>query len=267
MHSLRFAKWEPSDIDGLLVFHDGLKRWFRCCMCSYLNNRAYHSRMHYQRVHVNGGKAMVSRRKFSTYLSPHLEKISPTAVKQAKAVVNRTKPIRHDREEVAKRLELIEQDQAAVECVSPPPADQFLDEVQTEIADQFFGEDETADQFFGEDETADQFFGEDETADQFFGEAETAGQLLGEAETSLDSPPPADQSEAEWANPFSNQSVVFTFGRVGEAVHRPGTVIGDRVSFRSADLPAVVASMRVPVFLGSAAETVLSINHGSLIYD
>ena len=247
MHSLRFAKWEPSDIDGLLVFHDGLKRWFRCCMCSYLNNRAYHSRMHYQRVHVNGGKAMVSRRKFSTYLSPHLEKISPTAVKQAKAVVNRTKPIRHDREDVVKRLEWIEQDQAAVECVSPPPADPFLDEVQTEIADQFFGE--------------------DETADQFFGEAETAGQLLGEAETSLDSPPPADQSEAEWANPFSNQSVVFTFGRVGEAVHRPGTVIGDRVSFRSADLPAVVASMRVPVFLGSAAETVLSINHGSLIYD
>lgn len=247
MHSLRFAKWEPSHIDGLLVFHDGLKRWFRCCMCSYLNNRAYHSRMHYQRVHVNGGKAMVSRRKFSTYLSPHLEKISPTAVKQAKAVVNRTKPIRHDREDVAKQLEWIEQDQAAVECVSPPPADPFLDEVQTEIADQFFGE--------------------DETADQFFGEAETADQLLGEAETSLDSPPPADQSEAEWANPFSNQSVVFTFGRVGEAVHRPGTVIGDRVSFRSADLPAVVASMRVPVFLGSAAETVLSINHGSLIYD
>ena len=120
MHSLRFAKWEPSHIDGLLVFHDGLKRWFRCCMCSYLNNRAYHSRMHYQRVHVNGGKAMVSRRKFSTYLSPHLEKISPTAVKQAKAVVNRTKPIRHDREDVAKQLEWIEQDQAAVECVSRP---------------------------------------------------------------------------------------------------------------------------------------------------
>ena len=162
MHSLRLAKWEPSDIDGLLVFYDGLKRWFRCCMCSYLNDRAYHSRMHYQRIHVNGGRAMVGKRKFSTYLSPCLEKRSPTAVKQAKAVVNRPKvepirhdlevvkrpkvePIKHDREEVVKRLEVepIEHDQAAVECVSPPPADQFFREVQEETADQFFGDAET----------------------------------------------------------------------------------------------------------------------------
>ena len=50
--------WEPSCHVGLLTYHDGRKRWYHCTQCKYFNDRLYHSKMHYQRIHVNQGKSM-----------------------------------------------------------------------------------------------------------------------------------------------------------------------------------------------------------------
>jgi hypothetical protein len=44
--------WEPSCHAGLLTYHDGRKRWYHCTQCKYFNDRLYHSKMHYQRIHV-----------------------------------------------------------------------------------------------------------------------------------------------------------------------------------------------------------------------
>ena len=56
--------WEPSCHVGLLTYHDGRKRWYHCTQCKYFNDRLYHSKMHYQRIHVNQGKSMPRKRKY-----------------------------------------------------------------------------------------------------------------------------------------------------------------------------------------------------------
>jgi len=56
--------WEPSCHTGLLTYHDGRKRWYHCTQCRYFNDRLYHSKMHYQRIHVNQGKSMPRKRKY-----------------------------------------------------------------------------------------------------------------------------------------------------------------------------------------------------------
>ncbi|KAJ1487901.1 hypothetical protein T484DRAFT_1888271, partial [Baffinella frigidus] len=56
--------WERSCHDGLLTFHDGRKRWYHCTACQYFNDRLYHCKMHYERIHVNNGKSMPRKRKY-----------------------------------------------------------------------------------------------------------------------------------------------------------------------------------------------------------
>ena len=43
----------------------GRKRWFRCAQCEYQSDRFYHSRMHYERIHVNHGRSMPGKRKYA----------------------------------------------------------------------------------------------------------------------------------------------------------------------------------------------------------
>ena len=57
-------QWQASEHNGLLTYHDGAKRWYRCRECDYFNDRLYHSKMHYDRIHVKEGKAMARKRKY-----------------------------------------------------------------------------------------------------------------------------------------------------------------------------------------------------------
>ncbi|KAJ1474465.1 hypothetical protein T484DRAFT_3260145 [Baffinella frigidus] len=50
--------------DWLLTRHDGTKRWYHCRQCDYSGDRLYHCKMHYERIHVNQGKAMQNKRKY-----------------------------------------------------------------------------------------------------------------------------------------------------------------------------------------------------------
>lgn len=58
--------WEESQHDGLLTRHDGTMRWYLCkgVGCGYTNNRLYHCKMHWERIHVRGGNPMSKKRKF-----------------------------------------------------------------------------------------------------------------------------------------------------------------------------------------------------------
>jgi hypothetical protein len=56
--------WEMSEHEGLLTFHDGRKRWYHCQNCEYHNDRLYHSKMHFERIHVKNGKSMPRKRKY-----------------------------------------------------------------------------------------------------------------------------------------------------------------------------------------------------------
>ena len=56
--------WSKSEHEGLLFLHDGTKRWYHCELCDYMNDRLYHSKMHYQRIHINNGKSMPRKRKY-----------------------------------------------------------------------------------------------------------------------------------------------------------------------------------------------------------
>ena len=57
-------EWQPSHIEGLDAHHDGQKWWYRCSKCAYFNDRTYHAQMHYARIHINGGREMLAKRKF-----------------------------------------------------------------------------------------------------------------------------------------------------------------------------------------------------------
>jgi hypothetical protein len=54
----------------LLTRHHGGIRWFRCSKCEYWNDRFYHAKMHYERIHVNQGRCMPSRRKYRAEAAP-----------------------------------------------------------------------------------------------------------------------------------------------------------------------------------------------------
>jgi hypothetical protein len=54
----------------LLTRHDGRTRLFRCSECVYRGDRLYHARMHYERIHVNGGRCMPSRHKYRADAAP-----------------------------------------------------------------------------------------------------------------------------------------------------------------------------------------------------
>jgi hypothetical protein len=56
--------WEPSEHKGLLFYKDGVKCWYRCSCCCYINDRLYHAKMHYTRIHVNKGRPAVLKRKY-----------------------------------------------------------------------------------------------------------------------------------------------------------------------------------------------------------
>eukprot|EP00960_Hanusia_phi_P059204 764096-Hanusia_phi.AAC.2 len=58
------SEWVRSEHPGLLTMHDGTKRWYHCERCSYFNNRLYHSKMHYLRIHVKNGKSVIRKRKY-----------------------------------------------------------------------------------------------------------------------------------------------------------------------------------------------------------
>lgn len=48
--------WVPCENrPELLTYHDGKKRWFHCSKCEYWNDRLYHTKMHYERIHVKQG--------------------------------------------------------------------------------------------------------------------------------------------------------------------------------------------------------------------
>jgi hypothetical protein len=49
----------------LLTRLDGKKRWFHCSKCEYWNDRLYHTKMHYERIHVNQGRSMPRKRKYA----------------------------------------------------------------------------------------------------------------------------------------------------------------------------------------------------------
>jgi len=63
--SALIGNWVKSEHDGLLTLHDGSKRWYHCEVCDYRNDRLYHSKMHYLRIHVNNGKSMPRKRKYA----------------------------------------------------------------------------------------------------------------------------------------------------------------------------------------------------------
>ena len=58
------VNWEPSKHEGLLTLRYGNKQWYQCSACSYFNDRLYHTKMHFQRIHVNLGREMNAKRKF-----------------------------------------------------------------------------------------------------------------------------------------------------------------------------------------------------------
>ena len=57
--------WEPTKHAGLLSYFDGTKRWYHCCFCAYLNDRLYHSKMHYERIHVKQGRSIPRKQKYA----------------------------------------------------------------------------------------------------------------------------------------------------------------------------------------------------------
>ena len=57
--------WEPTKHLGLLSYYDGTKRWYHCCQCAYFNDRLYHSKMHFERIHVKKGRPIPRKQKYT----------------------------------------------------------------------------------------------------------------------------------------------------------------------------------------------------------
>jgi hypothetical protein len=57
--------WEPTKHVGLKTFYDGSKRWYHCSLCNYFNDRLYHSKMHYERIHVKKGRSIPRKQKYA----------------------------------------------------------------------------------------------------------------------------------------------------------------------------------------------------------
>jgi hypothetical protein len=67
--------WSKSEHRGLMSMWFQTKRWYHCEQCDYLNDRLYHSKMHYERIHVKNGKQQFHKRKHTNATD------SPTAGK------------------------------------------------------------------------------------------------------------------------------------------------------------------------------------------
>ena len=87
--------WEPSCHPGLLTYHDGRKRWYHCTQCKYFNDRLYHSKMHYQRIHLNNGKSMPRKRKYmepaGNVMAGEAASLPPQHVQQPQPKYTRTR--------------------------------------------------------------------------------------------------------------------------------------------------------------------------------
>eukprot|EP00802_Teleaulax_amphioxeia_P006734 Tamp_06739.p1 GENE.Tamp_06739~~Tamp_06739.p1 ORF type:complete len:776 (-),score=131.94 Tamp_06739:318-2567(-) len=60
------GKWVVHETHPYLLTRlDGKKRWFHCSKCEYRNDRLYHTKMHYERIHVNQGRSMPRKRKYA----------------------------------------------------------------------------------------------------------------------------------------------------------------------------------------------------------
>ena len=55
--------WSKSEHRGLMSMWFQTKKWYHCEQCDYLNDRLYHSKMHYERIHVKNGKQQFHKRK------------------------------------------------------------------------------------------------------------------------------------------------------------------------------------------------------------
>lgn len=76
------AGWEESEHEGLLTMLDEKKkRWYRCKNenCDYINDRLYHSKMHYERIHIKNGVAMPRKRKYDTLPASVAEATYPSS--------------------------------------------------------------------------------------------------------------------------------------------------------------------------------------------
>jgi len=97
--------WTPTEHDGLLqtpktdktaLFQKigrparnksrsakGSKFMYACVKCPYVNDRLYHAKMHFQRIHVQNGRSITSRRKYEargSTESPQLDSPSTESV-------------------------------------------------------------------------------------------------------------------------------------------------------------------------------------------
>ena len=77
--------WVKSEHEGLLTLHDGAKRWYHCELCEYRNDRLYHSKMHFLRIHVNNGKSMPRKRKYADGPAGPVPSAPPNAAAGRKA--------------------------------------------------------------------------------------------------------------------------------------------------------------------------------------
>jgi len=59
-------------LGDLVEFQVNSKTYFCCSQCGYFNTRKYHSQMHFQRIHVQRGRPMPKKRKFTSVLPDKL---------------------------------------------------------------------------------------------------------------------------------------------------------------------------------------------------
>ena len=64
-HDADSIDWEPSEHDGLNFYSDGRKSWYHCTQCEYYNDRLYHAKKHFQRVHVQNGRNLLKKQKYA----------------------------------------------------------------------------------------------------------------------------------------------------------------------------------------------------------
>jgi len=62
--SITVSDIEYEKIEGLQIKSVDNKLWFFCIHCDYNNDRKYHAKMHFKRIHVNGGHALKNKRKY-----------------------------------------------------------------------------------------------------------------------------------------------------------------------------------------------------------
>ena len=82
---------KKEEYTGVDVKYEGKKAWFYCSRCSYKNDRRYHAKMHFLRIHVNGGNSCMSKRKYKTVVPSVAEFFRKTLRKKTPPVVKENK--------------------------------------------------------------------------------------------------------------------------------------------------------------------------------